>query len=165
MRCFSTVPIVIFGVIIAFAVGSFAAPSQTHAAGLDFWNYADEWAGFRDTETAGHDLDFGLEQAQLRNTVSDDIAASLCDDRITMTEAITAIGAIMENSPDWSAQLQAVYRRRGTVAPTATEHDVQVRYLRTRIESLIWKAEAVGDTARATTLSARLDRFDREMCE
>ncbi|QJW94037.1 hypothetical protein [Frigoriglobus tundricola] len=165
MHRFSTVPAALIGLTTIFAVGALAAPARTHAVGWDLWHFADEWTSFRDAETAAQDLDFGLEQARRREVVCDDIAISLCEDRITLDEAIKDIGAFADSSPDWIVQLRAVYSGRGDVAPTATDREVLARYLRARIKSLIGTAEAVGDTARATALSARLTRFDREARE
>jgi len=131
-------------------------------AGSDLWTFADEWTGFRSAETERRDLLSGLEQAQRRNAVSDDIAISLCENRITMHEAIRAIGAFAESSPDWLTRLRTVYHSHGSISPTATDHDVLVRYLRARIESLIRTAKVLGDPHRVAVLSARLARFDQE---
>jgi hypothetical protein len=163
MHRFATVPAVLLCLATVGTAAALTAPEQTHAAGLDFWHANDEAAQLRAETEQRRDLEFEHEQLRHRNAAGQQIALSLCEDRIGAREALDAIAALAEISPDWFAQLRVHYRSSVWGTPAATDLEVKARYLRVKIEQMIRTAEISGDAPRVAFLSARLTRFDNEV--
>ena len=97
-----------------------------------------------------------LELTRGRETTTRDIGAALCDNRLTLTEAIDAVMALAEDSPDWIEQLRGRYCSYGFLLPTATDREVMTRYLRVHIEAMKSVAESAGESTRVVAFSAHL---------
>ncbi|QJW98877.1 hypothetical protein [Frigoriglobus tundricola] len=129
---------------------------------MEFGTLAEDSASLRYLTAEDQKWDDELELARGRETVSRDIATALCEDRITVTEAIDSVMSLAGDSPDWVAQLRSRYSRYGFVPPTATDRDVMTQYLRVHIESMKCSAESTDDRPRAALLSACLAHFADE---
>jgi hypothetical protein len=162
MRRFTTVPGYFLCSALVVAAVAGAAPRWTRSVGLDFWNVRTDEDRLRKATDERCEWDFQRERVLERCAVSEHIATGLCEDRITFAEALKSITALAQASPDWFAQLRYSYRSQGWVPPRATERDVMIRYLITRVESILSSAEQLGDSSRAAFLATRLARLTEE---
>jgi hypothetical protein len=148
---------VVLGAATLATVAALVAPDQIRAAQQDLR---------AESETAtdeGRKLDAEREVVLRQAAVGDQIAVNLCDERITLAEALETVTAMARCAPDWFAHLRRLYRAAGKVSPAAADREVTAEYLLTKIESMAMSAEQLGDAERAAALSGRLRRLREEV--
>ena len=162
MRRFVTVLVGLFVASLGVAGTAWAAPHWTKTVGLDFWNLGAEKSRLATAAVEQEELESACEQARRRLEVMDGIAADWADGRITLPEAVDAVTAVVRLSPDWFDRARVVYHVQG-ISPTATDRDVVVWYLRTKLALMREAAERGGDPSREALLAARLVQLDAEL--
>ena len=162
MRRFANCPSVLLTLAAIGTATALAAPERTRAAGLDFWNVADDEARLRAETGQRQDLEFEHQLIRERNAIVYEIARNFCDERLDFREAIKAMAELAESSPEWFVKLKERYRICLKFSVATSDGAALARYLRVKIESTHRTAEILGDQPRATALSARLAFFDRE---
>ncbi|HEV3436802.1 MAG TPA: hypothetical protein VG122_05545 [Gemmata sp.] len=163
MRRPAIIPLVLICATVVFAGVTQATPEWSKAAGLDFWNLSREEAQLRAATTRREELNAQCERVLRRMEVAEHIAAALCEDRLTLSEAIEGITTLAGAAPEWFAQLRDSYHTHVVVSPTATDRDVVFRYLLLTIEMMRLSAELQGDTTRTIAISARLVQLEGEL--
>lgn len=163
MRSFTTALVVIACLTFGPLAMSFAAPEWTKKAGLDFWNLDEEKNHFEAVQEEAQRLDAVSERLAVRLAVSERLASGLCEDRITLDEALDELRALGQDDPNWFAGLRSSYCLYGHLPQTATDRDVLARYLRGTIEGMQPVALQLGDFSRAAFICERLVRLDEEV--
>ena len=162
MRRYTTIP-VLLGVVLAFAGITQAAPEWAHANGLDFWNGSSYQTELRHATGEVQTADDQFARAHRRTEITTDIVSSACDGRMTLNEALDALLALAQTSPDWLAGLRCGYRGKYGLSFTPTDREVMSCYLVFKIESLRAMAIEMGNTAHAAFLSDRLASIEEEL--
>ena len=139
---------------------SFVAPEWTKKAGLDVWNFDEQKNRLEVAGEEARRLDAVSERFAVRSAVSQSLASDLCQERITLDEALDVLAAIARNDPDWFATLRSGLCLSAYLPQTAADRDVLTHYLRGKIESMQWDAMHLGDPSRAAVIRERLVRFD-----
>ncbi len=152
MRPFTKRPAVFLGPVVLLAIGWLAV--------MEFRDISADSAQLRVLAAEDQKWEAELERARGRETVGHDIAAALCDGRITLEEAIESVMTLADDSPDWVVMLRSRYCYHGYVPSTASNHDVMTRYLRIQLESMKSVAESAGDRPRVVSLSAHLAHLE-----
>jgi hypothetical protein len=163
MRRFAIAPVVVLGLVGLCVGASLAAPEQARDAGLDFWNLGNEEVALKEATAAEKGLESDRERTMRRAAVGDQIATSLCEDRITFAEALESVAALVQACPDWFSQIRCLYTNSGSLPPTATDRELMIQYLRTRLKSQLLTAQNLGNKTRAAFVAARIARFDDEV--
>jgi hypothetical protein len=102
-----------------FTFGRFAASTLFLAAGMLVFtdnasldqpdNMGSEETHLRGAAEEGRNLDDRAERLRRRIEVTDQIAASLCEERISLTKALESITAVTQAFPYWFEQLRAAF--------------------------------------------------------
>jgi hypothetical protein len=163
MRRFALIPVVVLGLAAVGTSAAALAPEQVRAAGLDFWNVSADEADLRAAEDESRDLEADHERSRQRTTVVTRIVNELSEDRVHAADALEELAAVARSSPEWFATLRTHYQLMGFVTPTATDHEVLIKFLLVRVQARLNTAEHECDAALAPVISARRVRLEGEL--
>lgn len=155
-------PVTLIGQTLAVIVFAWASPTWTRDLGLDFWNVDRVTRQYGIHQQTDRELNRLLQHTHRRIEATDRIALNLCDDRIELDQAVDALTSMARSDPEWLARLRYNYGVARYVSPTASDRDVLCWYLYVKLHMFRETARYFGDASRATVISERLARLERE---